>query len=251
MVKVITISRFLSKLLRHCDIADYSRNGLQVRGRPEVRKIGFAVDACLATFQKAEKQGCDLVIVHHGLLWMGGKADKTFVKRNISYLKKKRLSLFASHLPLDMHEKYGNNIQIAKALNLDNLKRFARYGRKSIGYVGELPRKMSLRKLQVLVDNKMKSKSKIYSFGKKMVKTVGISCGGGDFALEEAIKKKIDVLLSGEFSHTRYHPAKEGNMNVVCAGHYATETWGVRALKNLLSEKYDVKTVFLDGPTGL
>ena len=114
MVKVATITRFLNKELQTKKISDVSRNGLQVKSTKSVKKIGFAVDACLEVFQKAKKAKCDMLIVHHGLFWKKYKDVNGIRANRVKYLKKNKISLYANHLPLDRHRKYGNNIKVGQ-----------------------------------------------------------------------------------------------------------------------------------------
>src|SRR6266508_1994841 len=106
------ITGFLNKTLRVGKIKDASVHGLQVRSRKhgEIGKVGFAVDACISTFEKAKKLGVDLLVVHHGIKWRPQK-DKDLETRRAAYLKRSNIALYAAHLPLDLHEEYGNNIQ--------------------------------------------------------------------------------------------------------------------------------------------
>lgn len=246
MVKLNTIVRFLNKELNVRKIKDSSRNGLQVRGKAEIKRIAFCVDACMELFEKAKQKKCDLVVVHHGLLWKGKKKD---VKR-INFLKKNKTSLYGCHLPLDLNEKYGNNIEICRVLGLSRIKKFGRYKGVNIGYAGELEA-VNFNSLIKRLNKSLKTKCKYLKFGKNKIKRIGVVSGGGADTISEAIEKKLDCLLTGEYSHGRYHQAKEGKINIIAAGHYKTEIFGVKALIGLLKQKFNIETVFIDIPTGL
>lgn len=248
MAKRDDIVKFLNKELNVKKIKDSSKNGLQSKGISEVKKIGFAVDASIETFEKAKKQGCDMVIVHHGIKW---KPQKNDISKRLNYLSKNKLSLYAAHLPLDMHSKYGNNIELARILNLKKIKKFGFYHGVSIGFQGTLLKSKTIIEIAKNLDKSLKTKSKILAFGKKEIKTIAIVSGGGISALDEAVKKKIDLFLTGESSHSSYHYIKEAKINVIFSGHYATETLGVKALMPILKKKFGVETVFIDVPTGL
>jgi dinuclear metal center YbgI/SA1388 family protein len=249
MAKLNTIVRFLNKELRIKRIKDNSKNGLQVRGRSEVRRIAFGVDACMELFEKAKKEKCDLVIVHHGLLWKGKKADDALRKR-INFLKKNRISLYAAHLPLDLHQKYGNNIELCRILRLKNIKKFGKYHGISIGYMGKTKKPISLTELSRKINIKLGTRCDYMKFGKNSISRIGIVSGGGADAIPEAAKK-VDCLLTGEYKHSNYHTAKELGINVLAAGHYKTETLGVKALERLLKQKFNIGTIFIDIPTGM
>ncbi|MFH1510464.1 MAG: Nif3-like dinuclear metal center hexameric protein [Candidatus Woesearchaeota archaeon] len=247
-MKLNTITRFLNKELKVGSIKDESRNGLQVRSDKEITKIGFAVDACMETFQKAKDLGCNLLIVHHGPLWKKQKYKKATQNR-IKYLKKSKISLYAAHLPLDLHKDYGNNAQICKVLDITRLTRFGYHHGFPLGYKGTVQRQ-TINRFTRLVEKMLQTRCKILKLGPKYIRTIGVSSGGGGFALEEAMGK-LDAFLVGEISHSAFHHAKESKLNVIIAGHYKTETLGVKALAKLVHERFNIQTVFIDNPTGL
>ena len=249
-MKITTLTRFLNKELKIRSILDTSRNGLQVRANEEVKKVGFAVDACLSTFKKAKKAGVNLLIVHHGVKWVPQKR-KELTKKRIDYLKKNKISLYAAHLPLDAHYKYGNNIGLAELLELKNLKKFARYGNAKIGYKGEFEKKKTIKQIANRLNNSLNTKSETYPFGKKQIKTIGIVSGGGADSLGDAAKEKLDCFLTGEIKHSTFHEIQEHQINLIAAGHYATEIVGVKLLQKMIKEKFGLKTIFISNPTGI
>ncbi len=242
-MKLNTLVRFLNKELRVKAIEDSSRNGLQVRGRKEVKKIGIGVDACMDVFKKAKQQNCDAVLVHHGLIWNKKKTDKKTKERRISYLKKNKMSLLGYHLPLDIHRKYGNNSLIMDFLGTKEKKRFAKFGFK-----GCFERPVEIRKLVNRINKEMKTKSHCLLFGKKKVRTIGVVSGSWKEGVMTAINNNLDVYLAGEIQNV-YPLTKENNINVIFAGHYATETFGVRAVGKLLKDRFGLKIVFIHNPT--
>ena len=244
------IVKFLNKTLKNNKIVDDSKNGLQVRSEKEVKKIGFAVDACMDVFEKAKQKKCDLVIVHHGLLWKDQKR-KEMLKKRIGYLKNNGLSLYGSHLLLDVHPEYGNNIRLARLLGLEKIKKFGDYRSFTLGYSGVFKQSIRFDKLIKDINKKLGTKCGVMPFGKKKIKSLAIISGSGSAGLEEAIKKKFDAFLIGEGKHSNFHVAKEGKINLIFGGHYATETLGVKALAELLKEKFKIETVFINNPTGL
>ena len=217
----------------------------------EINKVGFAVDSSLKTFKKAKKAGVDLLIVHHGLLWKPQKREEV-TKKRLNYLKKNKIALYGCHLPLDAHHKYGNNIGLCKILELKKIRKFGKYkGGPSIGYQGHLPQSKSIKAIANTLNKSIKTKSWVLPFGEKQIKTIAIVSGGGYDLLEEAIKNKIDLFITGEIKYSIYNHSQDENMNIIVAGHYATETVGVKALMPLIKEKFNIKTVFIDNPTGL
>ncbi|MFH1830284.1 MAG: Nif3-like dinuclear metal center hexameric protein [Pseudomonadota bacterium] len=249
MTSLDAIVRFLNKELKVKTVPDSSRNGLQVRCPKDIKKVGFAVDASLATFEKARRQGVDLLIVHHGIKWKRLRDNAGIMKRRIDFLKKHRINLYVCHLPLDAHHQYGNNIKLAELLGLSHAQNFGRYKRQCLGYQGVLKPARSARWIASILNKKLKAKCVVLGFGRPKVKSVGIVSGGGADALAEAYNEGLDCFITGEAPHHTYHEAKELKMNMIIAGHYETETVGVKALMPLLRNNFAVSTVFIHVPT--
>jgi dinuclear metal center YbgI/SA1388 family protein len=255
MPRLNNIVKFLNNYLKIKEVKDFSRNGLQVKGRPKVAKIAFTENASLDTFQQALRSGADLVVVHHGILWKSKYKQNAFLritKERISFLKRNGLSLYAAHLPLDRHKIVGNNAQLLALLGAEIKSGFSgkKYG-KTIGWTGRFRSPVSVLKLAKILNKKLRTRCKVLSFGPAKVRTIAVcSGGGGSSPFYEALDEKVDLYLSGEPAEV-YTSAKEAKMNVIFAGHYATETVGVKALMEVVKNKFKVKTVFIDDPTGL
>jgi dinuclear metal center YbgI/SA1388 family protein len=249
MVSRDAIVSLLDKTLRTSEISDRSVNGLQVEGTAKIMKIGIAVDACLETYKLAQKKSCQMVIVHHGIIWDGIKSITGPIYRQIEFLVKNGINLYASHLPLDLHPTLGNNIQIAKALGLKNIKSFGVYKGAKIGFEGYLAKTATVKSISELVEKKFGGTVLSLPFGPQNIRRVAIVSGGGSSSIPEAIEKKIDLYVTGESSHENHHAALEGNLNVIYGGHYHTEKAGVQALGEFLGKKLGVETEFLDVPT--
>ena len=246
------ITRFLDKTLRVRQIKDASVNGLQVRSRNTgvITRVGFAVDACLSTFEQAKKLGVDLLVVHHGIKWRPQK-DSVLAERRIAFLKKSNMALYAAHLPLDLHREYGNNIQLARVLGLRHLRKFGRYHGVMIGYAGTFKTATSPAAVAALVKSQLVSACRVFPFGKDRIRSLGIISGGGGGMVNDAVKEKLDCFLVGEIDLAAYNAAKDQRMNLVVAGHYATETVGVKALIPLIRETFGVETVFIEDKKNL
>ena len=252
MVNRDEIVNFLDEYLNVLAFPDKSRNGLQVEGKEEVEKIAFAVDACMDTFIKARAFGADMLIVHHGLIWGGIEYVRGLVQKRLKFLLENELNLYAAHLPLDLHPEVGNNAQLLKLLELEPREPFGSYNGLNIGYISEFDESKPLPLVaQILVEKLKTDYVKAYEFGVEEIRRVGVVSGRGGFAIPEAIEKGVNLFITGEFLHDDYHTAKEGRLSVIAAGHYASETLGVKALMPVLREKFGVKTVFIDNPTGL
>jgi dinuclear metal center YbgI/SA1388 family protein len=240
------IVRCLNKELRVRSIKDASTNGLQVRSRKsrEISIVGFAVDACISTFEKAKKQDVDLLVVHHGITWRPQK-DKGLADKRAAYLKKNNMALYAAHLPLDLHKEYGNNMQLARLLDVQGPRRFGNYHGIKIGYAGDFKKPANLSSIAKKLNAHLKSTCRIYRFGKEQIRSIGIVSGGGGSMLADAVKERLDCFLVGEIDLAIYNAAKEHEMNLIVAGHYATETVGVKALIPFVRNSFNVKTVFI------
>lgn len=245
-VKLNRIVRLLNSELKVRSVPDRSRNGLQIRASDRVSEVGLATDASMDTFRKAARLGCDLLVVHHGLLWKGQKDIAGLTKRRIAFLKKYHISLYAVHLPLDKSLKYGHN---AYLLRLADAERTGRFG--DVGYAGTFESPRSVGSVARNIERGLHTKCMVWRFGKGKVKSVAAASGAGSSEIPEAIRRKMDLLITGEVFSWAYNDAKEGRLNVIIAGHYKTETSGVKALGALLKREFGLKTVFIDVPTGM
>ena len=229
---------------------DKSLNGLQVEGADAVRRIALATDAALATISLAAEAGCQLLIVHHGLFWGRVEPVTGPLRARIAALLAAELSLYASHLPLDAHPDVGNNAVLAGLLGLEDRAPFGRWGDRAIGVLGRLPESIDRAELAGRIEALLGAPADVLAFGAERVRTVAVVSGAAAELIPEAEAAGADVFVTGETSHTAFHQARERGLNVVFAGHYATETLGVRALGDHLAQRFGIETVFLDAPTG-
>lgn len=238
------IVSFLDDLLRIAEVKDpYCPNGLQVEGKNEVSSIGFAVDACQQSFEALHD--CDMIITHHGLFWPAVKSIRGAMKRSLSLLFERDINLYPVHLPLDVHEEFGNNVQLIEALGWEKEARFGEVGWTGTGKA--LERDDFCEELKAILGSDIR----LLGFGEKKIQRIAVSSGGGSIGLLHAAKATgAQILVTGEASHPIYHAAKEMGFNLVLAGHYATETWGVKSLMPLLEDEFSVTTRFVDFPTG-
>ena len=232
---------------------DNAINGLQVeRKQKEIKKIAFAVDACIETFKRAVNQKSDMLFVHHGLFWGKQYAIKGMYYKRFSFLIENDLALYAEHLPLDMHPDFGNNIGIAKAIGLNNIEPFGSYKGKQIGWMGNLDNPVSIDSVLESLSLSRSDCIGVLPFGKKEIKTIGIVSGGAPLDVSnQAIDFGLDLYITGDGSHETYHAVQESALNVIFGGHYATETWGVKALSKITAKDTGLETIFIDVPTGL
>ena len=246
-----SIVQYLNEYLKIRTIKDSSCNGLQVQGPESVTRIGLAVDACMASYRKAAAQKCEMLIVHHGLIWNGLTSITGAPYNHIKYLFDHGINLYGAHLPLDLHPVVGNNAQLAAMIGLTNVKPFGEYHGMLIGCKGVFAVSRTPGHLAKLLKTKLGHDPLLLPFGPAHIRSVGIISGGAAAELAQAIGAKLDCYITGESSHWNHHAALEAGINVLYGGHYATETVGVKALGKLLEKKFKVKTVFLDEPTGV
>jgi len=248
----------LKKIVAHCDkilrtrkTGDYdgAANGLQVENSGAVTKIAAAVDASLAAAKLAVAARADLLMVHHGLFW---SSRQPWTGKNydlMQWLLENNLAVYSSHLPLDAHPKLGNNARLCAALGLKNLKPFFTSHGQAIGFKSHT--KISRADLARRLERATGAKPKIIPGGKSICEKIGVVTGGAGGDLKIAASEGVDTFITGEGPHWTYALAEELGLNVLYGGHYATETFGVKALAAELSNKFKVPWEFLDHPTGL
>ena len=248
------ICSFLDTALNTKAYKDASLNGLQIESSaPTIKKIGFSVDAGHSVAEKAVKAGCQLLVVHHGVLWGDCAPIVGPWARKLSLFLGNGLSLYASHLPLDGHQELGNAAQLASLLKLTETSPCFTYGGAPIGVRGRLTQPASIRSISSMLSGieGVLTPPLVLPFGKEEVQTVGIATGSGTMVIPECAQLGIDLLITGEPKQSAYHEAMEHGVSVLCVGHYASETFGVRALERVLSERFRVETTWISEPTGI
>lgn len=249
--QLASIVRYCERTLRTGEFTDWAgaANGLQVENDGRVTRIAAAVDASTATIRKAVELKADLLVVHHGLFW---GASHPWTGRRYEMLKLllgHNLAVYSSHLPLDAHPSLGNNAQLAKALGLRQLKPFFLEKGQSIGLQARAEVKRE--DLEKRLANVLHAEPRVIPGGPEVCRAIGIVTGGAGDELKKAHEEGVDTFITGEGRHWTYALAEELGMNVFYGGHYATETFGVKALAALLAEKFDLPWEFIDYPTGL
>ena len=243
---------FLDNYLKIDDIEDSSWNGLQFEGNSNIKKIAFAVDASVDSFQKATEGNADMLIVHHGHFWSNHNPSISgWTKERIDFLYKNNLSLYACHLPLDRHKEVGNNSQLLKILGAKIKKEFLFHKGKNVGWIGERKKPITLKEVERKLIDSLETECIILPFGKKSIKSIAVCSGGGSYGgFYEALELNADLYITGDTAEI-YYTAKDSGMNVIFAGHHATETVGLKALSKVLEKSFKVEVLFIDLPTGL
>jgi dinuclear metal center YbgI/SA1388 family protein len=240
----------LNEYLKIGTISDSSLNGLQVEGAASVRRVAVAVDACLKTIRAASRWNADMLITHHGLFWSRNERITGVMKKRVAALIERKLSLYAVHLPLDCHEEVGNNVELVRLLGLRAISKFGEYRGTVIGILAEADGLLTRRGLAKRLQDALKTTPKILAFGPNRVRKLGIISGGAAEYVAESGEYGCDTFVTGETSHVAYNLAREARINLVYAGHYASETVGVKALARHIEQKYALETRFISAPTG-
>ncbi|UCH27292.1 MAG: Nif3-like dinuclear metal center hexameric protein [Trueperaceae bacterium] len=230
---------------------DPSLNGLQVEGAIEVTKVAVAVDSSLNTFEIAAELGADMLIVHHGLFWGEAVAVTGTHKRRLELLFENDLNLYAAHLPLDAHKEVGNNWGLARILSLDELEDFGTWKGQPLGVKGRFPNPVNLRELADQIERELGEAVLVHAGGDMELRTLGIISGSAARDVITAATEGLDAFLTGEPKHDVFHEAFERKINALFAGHYMTETVGVKLLAERLEDEFDIATEFILLPTGL
>jgi dinuclear metal center YbgI/SA1388 family protein len=239
------ISDYLNQLLPSKEIIDYCPNGLQIEGKHHIKKIGTAVSASLATLEQAIEQELDVLIVHHGLFW---QKDSYVIqgskKQKIALLLKHDISLFAYHLPLDLHTTVGNNWKAAFDLQLADLKAFGS-GKMPIGVQGKI-KPLACEDFKQKLEQYYQHPAYCALGGKKIIETVAIVSGGAHRLLIEAAEAQVDAFITGSFDEPTWHQAFEEKINFFALGHSATERVGPLALADHLQQVFQLPCVFIE-----
>ena len=245
------IVHYCDRVLRTTEIGDYNGavNGLQMQNRGNVSRIATAVDASLATVKLAIEAKADLLIVHHGLFWSPSHPWVGKKYELLRLLLENNLAVYSSHLPLDAHPKLGNNAQLCAAIGLKHLRPFFESHGGSVGL--KTRQKISRTELANRLSRALGAKPLVIPGGNETCENIGVVTGGAGDAMKQAAAEGIDTFITGEGAHWTYALAEELGMNVFYGGHYATETFGVKALAAELSRKFKIPWEFLDHPTGL
>jgi dinuclear metal center YbgI/SA1388 family protein len=223
-------------------------NGLQVENRGFVSRIGAAVDACESVMVQAVNSGIDLLLVHHGLFWQGGVPITGARQRKLRLCLEGNLAVYSSHLPLDVHPDWGNNAVLARLLGLPHPRPFLECFGRPIGLLADV--EMPLEELRQRCEAIVEGPVAMAAGGPGVCQRIALVTGGAASELEKVAAAGADTFITGEGSNWTYTAAEELGLNLLYAGHYATETFGVRALASALGEKFGLPWQFLPHPTG-
>lgn len=251
-MKSESLLQYLDDYLGTSTHPDYpgALNGLQVgSGDEEVERVAAAVDASEETIAAGVREGAGLLLVHHGLFWSGLEPITGRRFRRVAPLIRAGAALYSCHLPLDAHPEVGNCILLARRLGLEPDGRFGEYEGAPIGWQGPLA--VSRDDLAGRLKEAVQGPVHVVPGGPSEVRRVAVVTGGGSSFIGDAVAAGVDAFVTGEGPHHSYVDAMELGINVLYAGHYATETFGVRALATHIETRFGLPWTFLDVPSGL
>jgi dinuclear metal center YbgI/SA1388 family protein len=251
MASLSGIVEYANAYLRVGEIGDWDNalNGLQIENSGRILKIGAAVDVSTRILKQAAKKNVGLLIVHHGLFWPGLQPITRALHRQLKIAFESDIALYSAHLPLDLHPVVGNNALLAAALGLKSATPFLEEKGQRIGLKARSFQSCDevVRKLKKAVGGTIKA----FNFGPTKTNTIGIVTGAAGSEIYRIAQEKIDTFITGEAPHWAAVAAEELGINLLLGGHYATETFGVKALAAHLSKRFKVPWEFIDCPTGL
>jgi dinuclear metal center YbgI/SA1388 family protein len=251
MVALNELVAFLDEQLEIARIADYpgALNGLQLANAGQVGRIVTAVDASLAVVEAAAAGGPGLLLVHHGMFWQGAQPVCGALYRKLKTAMDAGLAIYSAHLPLDVHPVWGNNRCLALALGMHETTPFLDWKGMAVGLRGPWvgTREELNHRLMAAVGGPVN----VCAGGPERIAAVGLVTGGAGSEVARAAAAGVDAFISGEGPHWSFPLAEELGINLLLAGHYATETFGVKALGAELARRYDLSWDFVDRPSGL
>lgn len=245
MASLKQLADYCDRRTRRAAFHDYpgAVNGLQVGNDGRVTKIGAAVDAGLAPFERAVECGVDFLVVHHGLFWGGAQPLTGPVYERYAAVIRGNCAVYSSHLPLDAHAELGNNAQLARLLGLKPKRQFLEHDDAAIGWIA--PNRFRRTQLRMRLEENFPRVVAI-EFGAATPKEVAFCSGAGNGAIPQLAAAGVDTLVTGELREEWFNYAQENRLNVYLCGHYATETLGVKALAAELARKFRLPWTFID-----
>ena len=243
------IISFCDELLEIDGFDDYGPNGLQVPGGSEVAKVVSGVSAHLELLENAVAAQAELLIVHHGLFWgpLNGLSDQLAARLRVALGAD--LNVAAYHLPLDAHAEIGNNALICRALGFEpEPGTFALAGGRPIGAIGRVAEGIGVSELAARLAAETGQEPLVFDAGPETIQSIGVVTGSGSKQIAEAAELGLDALVTGEPSEPAMADAREAGIHFLAGGHYATEVCGIRALGELVAERFGIEHEFVDVP---
>jgi len=249
MISDSELVEYLDDLLSIDEIEDESENGVQIDAPTEIESVAFAVDVRKDIVERAVEKNVDMLFVHHGLIWgdgIGALTGKNYdIVRN---LVQNDIGLYGAHLPLDVHPEAGNNVELARTIDAEIGESFLEYKGTEIARMAVLEEERTVRDISKELEEKLDTETFILK-ERRTVKKIGILTGKGGQALKSAKENGADLFITGERTYMAYNEALDMDMPLIFAGHYATETLGVKKMKKLIRDRFGYETWFLPAKT--
>lgn len=249
MTPISEIVAYLDDLLEAPGWDDYGPNGLQVPGAAETGRVATGVSAHLDLFQRAAEAEAGLLLTHHGLFWeFHPRALTPAMKARLGALFGANMALASYHLPLDAHPEVGNNALICRELGFERAEPFGQARGRSIGFVGRSAEGVDAGELMARCARLFGREPLVFDAGPELVHSIGVISGAGASSVADAAAAGLDAFLTGEPAEHVMADAREAGVHFIAAGHYATETFGIRRIGELVAERFGVEHVFIDVP---
>lgn len=241
---------YCDELLKISQFKDYCPNGLQIEGKNSINTIVTGVTACLALLERAHEQNADMVLCHHGYFWKNESLCLTgYQKRRIEFLLTHKINLLAYHLPLDQHPVVGNNVQLARIIDIVITGSLPSSCGIELGNTGRLRAPMTAVEFAKHLEGKLGQQPLVVTNdSNRVIQNVAWCTGAAGDNIHHAIDQKVDAFITGEPTERIYHIAKEMNMTFYACGHHATERYGIQALGDKIAEEFKVSHHFIDIP---
>jgi dinuclear metal center YbgI/SA1388 family protein len=248
----------LHEIVSHCDeylrigeVEDYENalNGLQLENAGSVSKIAAAVDFSTRALQQTAKVGANLLVVHHGMFWTGLRPVTNAFRRQLKIALENDIAVYSAHLPLDLHPEVGNNILLMRALGIENSQAFFEEKGSLLGQ--RAPVALALPEVVHRLEKAVAGSVHVTAAGLQQSQQIGVITGGAGSLIERVAAEGIDTFITGEAPHWAAIAAQELRVNLLLGGHYATETFGVKALAAHLADRFRFDWTFVDLPSGL
>jgi dinuclear metal center YbgI/SA1388 family protein len=245
------IVAYCDQYLRTCEIGDYENalNGLQLENSGRVKKIAAAVDFSTPTLEATATAGADLLVVHHGMFWSGLRPVTRALHRQLKIALDNDIAVYSVHLPLDLHPEIGNNVLLMQALGIENSESFLEEKGSLLGRRASA--EIALAEIVKRLEKAVSGPVHVTEAGPQTSHQIGIITGGAGSLIEKVVEERIDTFITGEAPHWAAIAAQELGINLLLGGHYATETFGVKALAAHLAARFQLDQMFIDLPTGL
>jgi len=252
-MKLKELDRYFRGLLAidALDGTDVSKNGVQVENSADITKIAFAVDACLETIKRTKEVGAQMLFVHHGIFWGHEQTLTGSHYQRVKLLLDSDIALYAVHLPLDIHPELGNNVSLAKKAGLCDLKPFGKFRGIDVGVKGTFKEGVSISQVIDAIGFDRNELLAVLPFGREKNLTGAVITGGGEGDVADAIEQNVDLYITGDADHVVYHTCLENRINMISAGHYRTEVYGVKNMVAKVKADLGIESIFIDVPTGL